>query len=264
MGNIFHMVKPILYIYGMQHNESTVKVYVTTDYARFNMVLGNRQLVDKTCKQIRKDVVNGLNLFSLRPIHVTENGKRLDIQDGQNRFYVCRQMKLPVYYILGNPMPMTDVAKVNSVQEKWNPKDFINCYEVQDNANYKGLREFIEETGFPLSISVRLLSKGYALMETILDKNGFERGSFVISHGIIAREVAVMVRKFSEFPKYKTGGFIVAICRLMKAEVCDMEELVAKFKKDPAALKDQAKTQDYLLNLEQIYNKGTHSRRVIY
>lgn len=251
----------------MQHIESVVKIYTTNDYSRFNMVLGNRELKEAKIKRIRRDITNGLDILRLCPIIVSESGNKLNIIDGQHRYFVARQIKSHVFYVISKEMPLGDVAKINSNQEKWSSKDFIHCYAVQGNDNYVKLQEFMDQYKISVSVSMGLLSIGLAIGDHGVQeemKTKFERGGFETTNRLTAIEVADIVEQFSEFKQNKTRLFIVAICKLLKAEKCDMVELVNKFKKDPEVLKEQSNYQNYLLNLEQIYNKGIHNRRVIY
>ena len=99
----------------MQHTEASIKLYFTREYARFRMVNGNRQLNDRKINRIMREMADGNDMMRYYPIQVQENKDRLDILDGQHRFWICRHLKRPVYYILvSEEKTMPQIAKVNS------------------------------------------------------------------------------------------------------------------------------------------------------
>ena len=251
----------------MQHTESSIKIYHTKEYSRFNMITGNRQLVQLTIKKIMTDIENGLDILRYCPIICEEKGGRLNIVDGQHRFYVARKIKSTVWYIIAEPFEVSDIAKINSNSQKWKAKDFIDSFITQGNKEYGILQDFMDKYNFPLSLSMLLLSRGLlksdgGVKET--PKDDFQKGMFKVMHAEKANEIAMLAHQFIEFPGYKSGSFVVALCKIMAADVCNIDDLVRKFKKDPTRLTKQRGTKEYLTNLEVIYNVGAHTRLVIF
>lgn len=131
----------------MQHTEATIQIYFTKDYARFNMINGNRQLNDAKIKKIITEINGGNDMLRYYPIQVRQNKERLDILDGQHRFWISKKLARGVFYILvQEEKSMPDIAKINSNVEKWKNEDFINCYVQHGNSNYQIIREFQDAT----------------------------------------------------------------------------------------------------------------------
>lgn len=251
----------------MLHTESTVKIYHTKEYSRFNMINGNRQIVALTVKKIMRDIAHGLDVLRYCPIIVEEKKGRLDIIDGQHRFYVARKMKSTIWYVLAEKFEIQDIAKINSNTQNWKPKDFIHSFIQQGNKEYEVLQKFVDEYNLPLSISIKLLQTGLGNVNKGLDENPreqFQKGKFQAKELKTATLLAKYLYQFVEFPGYKNSLFIAAISKIMMAQVCDMVDLVAKFKKDPSKLEKQDSAKAYLTSLENIYNIGNHKRRVIF
>lgn len=82
----------------MNHVESSIKIYFTREYSLFNMLQGNRELNNAKIKRIKFDIMGGLDVLRYCPILVIENKQtgRLDIIDGQHRFWVAKEMKSKV------------------------------------------------------------------------------------------------------------------------------------------------------------------------
>jgi hypothetical protein len=252
----------------MNHQVSEVKVYVTTDYKIFERVRGNRALNETKIKKMIRDMNHGLNFLADFPIVTSESGKKLQVHDGQHRLEAAIKLKKPVYYIVRKAqMDLVETARVNSLQERWKPKDFINCYMEQGIKDYGVLQDFIEIYSCPVSTALRLLHYGTAKSDSgagDLLRKYFERGQFKASHVKQAKEIMETCRLFQAFDKWSSRPFIAAITRLLSGDLCDMDRLVEKFNENPDMPQARSTPKDYLVLLENIYNKGKHKREVIY
>lgn len=250
----------------IQHNESAVKVYFTRDYGLFKTMEGNRQLNEGKIRRIKNDIDNGLDVLKYCPVICHEKDGRLEIIDGQHRFYVAKQMNSNVWYILAQQMSLQEIAKMNSNTEKWKPDDFINCYAVQGNSHYITLQEYKDKTALPLSVCMRLLTVGLNILDTGVgrDKERFQGGQFEVKTLDEANKVADIIDEFMPFGQRRSRPFVTAVCKIMAAGLVDVADVVAAFKKRPEDLKPQEGWKGYISNLEQIVNAGKHKRVVIW
>lgn len=252
----------------MSYQKSDVVVYVTTNYKIFNRIKGNRELNHLKIKKIVRDIKNSVNLLPDFPILVSEKNGKLDINDGQHRLESAIQTKKPVYFIIRKEdMALDKMARFNSLQEKWKPHDFINCYIEKGISDYKKLNDFISIYQLPVSIAINLLFYGVTgndagVKEDILEM--FRKGEFKVKHYKQAVEIIEECKKFSAFTGWNTRPFIVSISKILSADKCDFNELVEKFNSDPRQLQKHSNTKAYLNNLENIYNKGYHKRKTIF
>jgi hypothetical protein len=250
---------------GIHHTPSQTMVFQSNEYALFKMLDGNRQLNEQKIKRIIRDINHGIDVLKYYPITVVEKNGRLEIHDGQHRFYISKKLKKPVHYIvMKEERELSDIAKINSNVEKWTVKDYINCYVQLGNKNYDLLQKFIDEYGFSPTISIKLLSTGSPGTESGLGNNDFHRGSFEAKCYDQAVEFAETCKKFSAFPYYKDRGFAIAIHRILQAEKISIDELHEKFEKNQDMLKKQSGFKEYLFVLEMIMNKGKQIRISIY
>lgn len=250
----------------MKHEISSVVVYQTTDYTKFSMIKGNRGLNQNKINKIIAEINAGNNMLPYYPIQVLATSNKMDILDGQHRFFISRKLKEPVYYILVQEnKTMADIAKVNSNVEKWSQKDFINCYITQGNKHYVKLQKFLEDYKINVGTSLRLLSFGHPGVEGSnpeLQKL-FENGAFEVKKMDEAKAIAEQCKKFEAFPYHTDRGFVIAIYRVMKAGLVEVDDLVQAYNKNPDKLEKNHSQKQYLFNLEQILNIGKHKRIVI-
>lgn len=250
----------------IQHNESAVKVYFTRDYGLFKTMEGNRQLNERKINRIKSDIDNGLDVLKYCPVICHEKDGRLEIIDGQHRFYVAKELKTNVWYILAQSLSLQEIARMNSNTEKWKPEDFINCYAVQGNAHYLKLREFKERTGLPLSVCLQLLSNGQGISDTgsKVSKEDFQNGQFEVKHEVYANEIAGYTEEFAPFSARASRPFVVALCKILTVGHVGISELASAYRKRPDDLVQQEGWKGYIQNLEQVLNAGKHKRIIIY
>lgn len=250
----------------MNHVDSSVTIHFSNEYARFKMINGNRPLNEGKIKRIIKEISNGNDMLRYYPIQVKENKDRLDILDGQHRFYISKYLKRPVFYILvKEEKSMPDIARVNSNVEKWKSSDFVNCYAQQENKHYIQLRDFMDTYGFSASVSLRLLYNGNAGAEGSNESltEDFKNGAFVVKCFDEAYAIAEDCKKFSSFAYWKERGFVIAIDRIKRAAILSIDEVLKAYNKKPEMLTHQASFKEYIWNLEQIINMGKQKRIVI-
>lgn len=246
----------------MQHVESSQKIYECSDYARFRMINGNRQLNASKIKKILNDIDDGTNVLKCCPVLCVENKGRLDIIDGQHRFYVSKKIHSPVYYTISESMTLYDIAKINSNTEKWKANDYVNCYVQLGNPNYKILQSLLDEYPLPISTAIGLLACG-KIGGGGRDKSSFERGLFEVKNENEAISLCKAVSQFTFNKKY-SRDFMRAIEMVREGNKISLEELTEKVNVNIEKLSNQSSYKDYLLNLESIYNIKKSIRSVIY
>lgn len=251
---------------SMEHKTSKIKVFETTDYKRFRFVNGNRGINQKKVEKIIKEIENGNDILNESPILVNENGMHLDVKDGQHRFTVAVKLKRPVHYILKeSQLSLYNVAKVNSNTERWKAQDFINCYVSAGNENYKQVDAFHKKYKVAIGVCLTLLTNG-CQTNNGADENvteQFQQGLFEVKKKKEATMLMEICKRFEEFPAWNSRSFIVAITRIIQADMCDFDILVKKFSRDPKKLSVQPNWKGYVNNLEIIYNFDNSKRRTI-
>jgi hypothetical protein len=247
----------------MLHYESSIKIFFTKDYACFKMIEGNRQLSEPKIKRILKDIENGIDLLRYCPILVIEKEGRLQIIDGQHRFYVAKKIGSKVWYIVAEELNLYEIARMNSNTEKWNAKDFINCYSQLGNKEYDVLREFTETFPVPVTSAICLLQNGRSVSGGGHEKDAFEHGNFKVKYLEQATALLNICTEF-QFDKKYSRPFLRAVEKIINGKKIKVDELVEKTNKDISALKFIETEKQFLTALEEIYNKGKHSRTVIW
>lgn len=253
----------------MDHVPSATVVFQSTDYSQFRMIKGNRDLDMNKIKRILGEIERGVNLLPYCPILVTEKNGKLDIDDGQHRFAVSKKIKSPVYYIVAEDLSLYDIARMNSNQEKWKAKDFVNCYTELGNLHYKKLDEFMKlYPQVPVTTAVSLLERG-RVHYNVGNRpgngytNNFQTGKFEVKHEEEAKRFLQKVAEFNVPFKFNRQ-FMQAIEKVITADKYPVADLIERVNEEPEALQMHHDYKNYLVNLETIANKRMRNRVIIH
>lgn len=200
----------------MQHKVSNMQIYYSTDYSLFKLMDGNRFLNERKIKRISTHISNGLNFLRECPIICMEKNNRLEIIDGQHRFWVSKSLKMPVYYVVTNPVSLEDIAKLNDNSERWKNHDYINLYVNNGNKNYITIQKFLDDYKISLTSSLRILRFGGMNNERDLRIGpNFKAGKFEVTDIKSANKVGEATKLFYRYPKYKSRQFLAALTILI-------------------------------------------------
>lgn len=114
----------------IRKGEIVNQVYETDDYFIFKFHKRNRTILTRPdmLKQAKEGIVS--------PIIV--NGEMIVI-DGQNRLHHSMKVGAPVKYIIDENLSVDDIARMNTNQEKWNLKNWVESYANSGNEEYERL-----------------------------------------------------------------------------------------------------------------------------
>ncbi len=191
---------------------------------------------------------------------------KLQILDGQHRFYICKKLRRQVHYIIvKDNKTIADIARVNSNVEKWNPLNFVNCYITQGIKDYQKLKDFFEKYGIDLGTCINMLMRGNPKATGHRDKIkiDFENGSFKINFLKEATELADDAKRFEASGLSRSRDFILALSKVKEAGLVTIDTLSMAFEKNQDMLVKQVSSKKYIYNLEELASKGKHKRVVI-
>ncbi len=250
----------------IKHTVSGISVFQTDDYSQFKMIAGNRGINTNKVSRIIKQIEAGNDMLRYYPIQVRVNGQKMEILDGQHRFFICKKLKRPVHYIIvTDQKSMVDIAKVNSNVETWKPVDYLNLYINQGNEHYVKLQKFVKDYGMKIGLAVKLLHGGSVNSKGSFGKSNeiFQNGIFEVLKQAEANKLIKACQLFKVFPKWNSEAFVQAIEKVIAADLISVQDLAAAVNKRPEMLTEQANYKQYIFNLEQIANVGKQKRIVI-
>jgi hypothetical protein len=230
-------------------NEPMVKnsnqVHTTTDYFLFKSIDGNRNKNLLHINRLKKSISENY-LFTI--IIVNE---KYEIIDGQHRFDVIQELKLPLHYVICKGYGLSQVHILNQNSKTWNMDDYLEGYCSLGYADYIKYKAFKEDYNIGHNETLTLLcgvSKGGKNEE-------FFNGSFKIKNLVEAKKnIEKIALSSSYYNGWKRRGFIFAMLGMFKNKSFDMNEFIQKLKQQPTSLKDCPTTSAYIVLIEEIYN----------
>nr|WP_299385558.1 ParB/RepB/Spo0J family partition protein [Allomuricauda sp.] len=244
--------------------DSTPEIYRSTDYERFHLINGNRNIVPKKVEKIVGDVEKGLDLFPFCPIIVCEVDGKLNIIDGQHRFKASRELKKPIYYVVAENISIRDIARMNNNTDKWKFNDFMDCYIKLGMGDYVVLRDFIRKYRVNHAPALALLANGSAVTAKGVSEK-FKDGEFKVNHLERATEVMdLTIKLFDRYKFCRDRNLIEAVSRLMGKDLWELDRMEEKLTKHPGMMDQCTSYKTYIMLIEQIYNMSAQHRKIIY
>ena len=231
--------------------KDTYKVVSTFKYEMFQFIEGNRDIdhEDRIEKSIRQ---SGL---LIQPILVNQ---QMQIIEGQNRYQACRNLGLPIYYVVQDDIGLDEVKSLNSASKNWTTKNYIHSFAAGDKKiDYIYMEQLFKQ--FPWATQ-RIIN--FAVHDFV----GGIKGSTIKSGDMKCDEVeynrAVNVLEYAgQFRKWIDGiggrkeFYLIAVMFCYLCEEIDNDYLLKKFEKYHKSLSPISDIKSAVQQVEaKIYN----------
>lgn len=246
---------------GVNHaarDKTAYSVLMTYDYDKFKLMPNNRII---NMLHVRRLMESFKFLFLICPIIVNE---KFHVIDGQHRLRVCKELGLPVYYIMIPGYGIKEVQVLNANQSNWKKMDHLKSYCAEGVPAYLEFKKFMDD--FPdfnfqsIERIIQLRVGGDRQQKKFSGKSVhqkyFEEGKLQIPN--IQRSY-IVARKIMDFKtytnRYNDGKFVSCIIPLLvKSKTYDHKEMLYKLSNCPNKLVKCADSASYRMLLEDIYN----------
>ena len=221
------------------------QVHTTTDYFLFKPIEGNRNKNILHINRLKKSMEETY-LFTV--IIVNE---KYEIVDGQHRFDVIQELKLPLNYIVCNGYGLNEVHILNQNSKTWTSDDYLDGYCKLGYKDYLKYKEFKDLYGIGHYECMWLLNGSQLSNPTQV----FFTGDFKIKNYNEACKIIekiMLVEPYYE--EWKRRSFILAMLQLFKNPNFELTEFLQKLKLQPTALSNCSTTNQYVSLIEEIYN----------
>ncbi len=182
--------------------------------------------------------------------------EKYEIIDGQHRFDVITELKLPLNYIVCAGYGLNEVHILNQNSKTWTSDDYLDGYCKLGYTDYIKYREFKDTYGIGHYECMWLLNGVQLSNPTQVFFQGlFKIKNYKEASGIV--EKIMLVEPF--YKEWKRRSFILAMLQLFKNTNFEFTEFLQKLKLQPTAMVDCSTTNQYVTLIEEIYN---YRRRV--
>ena len=229
---------------------NTIQVYTTNDYSQFKFINGNRDVNQLHLTRLKESIKKN-NLITI--IIVNE---KFEIIDGQHRFLICQELRLPINYIIVNNYGLNEVQILNANTKNWQTADYVNGYCDLGYIDYIIYRDFVAEYGFSNQVAILLLSgEHYSDSNKISPSSKFKDGLFKVKDLNNAKRMADKIMMIEPYYKgYLRRSFIIAMFGMFNNDNFEFTEFLTKLKQQPTTLQDCTNATQYKSLIEEIYN----------
>ena len=260
------------------HGDRRVTMQSTRDYGKFRIMFGNRPINKVTLSVVISEIRNQGQIV---PILCNE---KHEVTDGQHRLEACRQLGIPVKYMVIPGLTIKDAAAANSAGKNWSTRDWIHYHAEMGSQDYKELRDWVDYCG-NLGLSVvsaihlaRISSanNSYSHFSDGTIRESSSRVKGVKRLGNAGTDIRLGYWKTKDYSKsksllndillfkswgfYSNTHFISALIACKRDENFDARRLAHQAEKYPKKFYHCGKTTAFLAMFEDVYNFGRSKR----
>jgi hypothetical protein len=233
------------------------RLYKTDEYSIFDTHEYNRPYHEDPI------LVNSLRekgFMPSSPIHCKENGNgKLKIVRGHHRFHFAKMLKIPVYYIIDNTE--VDIYYLEgSSKPRWSAYDFLFSRARSGDNECKALLSYQKTHRLPLGAAAELFAgRTSGAMNALkeIKKGTFHRGEQ--EHGEKVISILDSLDSFNlDFAR--CSSFVKAISHVVRIPDLKVDELLRKTQSYGSYIHKRATYQDYLEEIENLYNRGKQAK----
>lgn len=234
------------------------RLEVTKDYGIFEMHEFNRPLhKDKLLEESMK--AHGFMPSS--PIHCVKNGNEtLKVIRGHHRLDNAKRLGLPVYYIIDESNK--DIFELEGGKPVWTVRDFAEARSNAGNESCEKLLWFSKKHNLPLGVTASLLggeSAGSNNKTKQIKKGNFELGDMTHANKVV--RITDTCRDL-KIPFASSAAFVSALSAALRVKDFDTNVFIHKVNLNPAIMRKRGTMQEYLEEIEAMYNYGSKQGRI--
>lgn len=230
--------------------QSSVLIFTSTQYDKFTLSDYNRDI--KHHKKLIASIKEN-DFTKYAPILVDKN---LVVVDGQGRFCACRELELPINFVVSDEIQVFDAPGMNSASTNWGALDYIQHYAKRGEESYIRFLDICHTYNQSISVVSRF---GHTMKKS--DK-GSSTHSNAISSGKFKFREEVNIEEFFEhmkvYQKYysfsKQEKFVSAVLRLYMHKDFNREFMENKLKTSSGIVNEQPKIDLMAKELLKLYN----------
>lgn len=232
------------------------KVMETYDYSKFKELKGNRNLDVPNLKRITQSMKEN-PLFSI----ITVN-KDFEIIDGRHRFTACKELKLPIYYVICDKYTLKEVQILNTNSKNWNNISYLNSYCALGYAEYIKVKNFMSKYPyFTITLVLHLLS--LTASRGVIKARGrsgynvdtFKNGNYKCVNIDKSEEIATqLIRLRMVTDLYNRRSFVNAYLIILRSPNFSQKLFFKKMKTYTGMIEAQTNAKKYVDMFEKIYN----------
>jgi len=235
--------------------ESDVKIWIARDYSKFVLSELNR---DPSHYRKVLESIKTNDYTQYQPILVD---KKMNIVDGQNRFLACKELGLPIYFIISREIHIYAAADINQASKNWSMQDFVQHYSKRGKENYTKMLDLCAKYGQRISTIAQFGKYSNGVNS---HTENVKRGDFYFRDDV---DIDGFFSHLATFQKYysfsKNDRFVKALLKMYMHKDYSVDVMENKLRIASGIVNDQPKVDLMLSELLKLYNYKQRKQLVI-
>ena len=250
-------------------------IYTTTNYSMFGHIGGNRNLDNSNLNKIKQSV-SKKHIKTNAVICILDNTdpiKPLKIVDGQHRFKACKELNIPVSYVIDGSLTMAsilnDITLLNTASKEWDVSDFMRSEAQKGNQNYILYSSVYGQyfTSFDHESLFYILNSDVNRTCPKISYPSFKAGELQFDQSDY-NYLVQRINDISQFNHYNEMGgkryYQKALNQLLNTRGFNMNQMLAKLQARQSTITKCTTVDGALKQLADIYNYKIQSGRILF
>lgn len=228
------------------------KIENSNIYGLFKLMGGNRAINYNHVKELKRSMEAHPELLPTNPIEVNEH---MFIIDGQHRYVACKELGLPVYYMV-NAGGNLDATRIENVtQRRWSLMDFAHSYAQGGHKDYQEfLRLAHDYPNIQASVIQTIMAGGELHEKTSTFRRGEFQASDVKAAEAVLEKISAIIDKTHQ--KFNTPMAVTMYILMRDNKDFDYDRFMEKLQRESAReqFHIQGTRRLCLQSVENVYN----------
>lgn len=233
------------------------KILESNNYRMFELLAINR---DVSRINTLMESMKNHGWINSKPMSVIQNGNgKLIIKDGHHRFEVAQRLGIPVKYVIDTDS--STIYELDKSTNKWSLKDCLTSYCRAGKIEYLKLKTYCDETGIGLGNAASMLtgqSAGSGNYQQLF-RTGNYKTNPKSNHAEVVKDLVLCCKKHG-IKFYNTDLLVQAFSKIAWVDQFSAEHMKNKIKNFAPLIEKKANLDQYLVMLEDIYNRKCQSK----
>ena len=250
-------------------------IFITQNYSMFGHIGGNRNLDTSNLNKIKQSISKKYIKTNAVICIVDEQDQNhpLKIVDGQHRFEACKDLSIPVSYVIDDSLTMAsilnDITLLNTASKEWDVSDFMRSEAQKGNKNYILYSSIygIFNNSFDHESLFFILNSDENRTCTKISYNSFKAGELQFDQSDY-NYLNQRLNDISQFNHYnELGGkryYQKALNRLMNTRGFNILQMLSKLQSRQSTIIKCTTVDGALRQMADIYNYKSQSGRILF
>jgi len=236
--------------------QSDVRVFVSNQYDKF--ILSELNRIPGHYKKVLNSIKEN-DYTKYQPILVNH---KLEIVDGQNRFLACKELGLPIHFIVSDEIKIFAAADINRASKNWTANDYAIHYAKRGREPYIRLLDLCARFNQKISI-VQFFGKMSGAVRSHSDN--VKSGNFQFREDVNIEDFLSHIEDFAAYYKnfYKKDKFIKAVLKLYLTPGYSKSTMNNKLRMASGIVHEQPRVDMMTEEIIKLYNYKSRTPLVV-